>query len=201
MASVQTIADKSPWLLTRKDTMYTGIKAFSAWVDALRKSIFAEYLLKCRSGTSVGASAQRSTPAHPATLVFALNNIFAQELQDDESRPREMNLQEVQDILTSLRSQDLLDLFVGIINGQAKNNTRWFITSSGDLGCGTGSVMSGERLALVVGVAAPMILRPLDPDKQDCFGSRTLAVCSSYVSGWMYGEAFNKEQVRTIHIV
>lgn len=125
MASVQTIADKSPWLLTRKDTMYTGIKAFSAWVDALRKSIFAGYLLKCRSGTSVGASAQRSTPAHPATLVFALMvqrtargevdhemlaiwrlyNIFAQELQDDESRPREMNLQEAQDILTSRVSE------------------------------------------------------------------------------------------------
>lgn len=221
MGNLQIIADKSPQFLTLNDAMHTSIKAFSGWVDALKKSVFAEYLIRCRSGASVGTCEPRSSAVHPATLVFALMeqrtahkeadhellaikriyNIFAKEPQDEESEPGEMTLQAAQDILTRLHSQDLLDLFVGIINGQAKNNSRWFITSNGYLGCGTGSVMPGDRLALVAGVAAPMILRPLDPNRQDWFDSQYLAVCSAYVSGWMYGEAFNKENLGDIEII
>lgn len=221
MGNLQVITDKSPQFLTRSDAMYTSIQAFSGWVDALNNSIFAEYLERCRSGASVGTCEPRSSAVHPATLVFALMeqrsahreadhelsaikrmyNIFAQAPQDEESGPREISLQAAQDILTSLHRKDLLDLFVGIINGQAKNISRWFITSNGFLGCGTDSVMPGDRLALVAGVAAPMIFRPLDSDRQDWFDSEYLAVCSAYVSGWMYGEVFEKENLGDINIV
>lgn len=221
MGSLQIIVDKSAQLLTRNDAMYTSIQAFSNWVDALNQSVFAEYLERCRSGASVGTYEPRSSAVHPAKLVFALMeqrsahreadhelsaikrmyNIFAQNPQIEESEPGEMTLEAAQDILTSLHRKDLLDLFVGIVNGQAKNNSRWFITSNGYLGCGTDSVMPGDRLALVAGVAAPMVLRPLDSDKQDWFDSQYLAVCSAYVSGWMYGEAFNKKNLGDINIV
>ncbi|KAI7783751.1 hypothetical protein LA080_011460 [Diaporthe eres] len=221
MGNLQVITDKSPQFLTRNDAMYTSIQAFPGWVDALDNSIFAEYLERCRSVASVGTCEPRSSAVHPATLVFALMeqrsahreaghelsaikrmyNIFAQAPQDEESGPREISLQAAQDILTSLHRKDLLDLFVGIINGQAKNISRWFITSNGFLGCGTDSVMPGDRLALVAGVAAPMIFRPLDSDRQDWFDSEYLVVCSAYVSGWMYGEVFENENLGDINTV
>lgn len=221
MGSLQIIQDNPPQSLAQDDALHISIKAFSGWVGALKKSVFAEYLARRRSSIRVAGCALRSTAAHPATLVLdlmvqrtALREadhellairrifiIFAQEPQNEEPGPCEMTLQAAQDILTLLHSQDLLDLFVGIINGQAKNNSRWFITSNGHLGCGTGSAMPGDRLALVAGVAAPMVLRPLDSDKQDWFDSQYLAICSAYVSGWMYGEAFNRESLGEIHIV
>lgn len=221
MGNLQEITEKSPQFLTRNDAMFTSIKAFSGWVEALKKSIFAEYLMRCRSGASVGTCEPRSSAVHPATLVFALMEqrtahkeadhelsairrmykIFAEESQNEGTESHEMTLRAAQHILASLHSKNLLDLFVGIINGQAKNNSRWFITSNGYLGCGTGSVMPGDRLALVTGVAAPMVLRPLDSDKQDWFGSQYLAVCSAYVSGWMYGEVFDKENLGDINII
>lgn len=128
-------------------------------------------------------------------------DMFVQEDQDKKSRPAEMTLQAAQDIWASLHKEDLLDFFVEIMNDQAKNDCRWFITSDGYLGCGSESVMPGDRLALVAGVAVPMVLRPLDLDKPDWFDSRYTAVCSAYVLGWMYGEGFKREQVRTIHII
>lgn len=221
MGSLQIISDRSPRSLSQNDALCTSIKAFSGWVGALKKSVFAEYLGRRRSSIRVGACASRSTAAHPATLVLDLMvqrtalreadhelvaisrifNIFAQEPQVEGSESCEMTLQAAQDILTLLRNQDLLDHFVGMINCQAKNNSRWFITSNGQLGCGTGSVMPGDRLALVAGVAAPMVLRPLDLDKQDWFDSRYLAVCSAYVSGWMYGEVFSRESLGEIHVI
>lgn len=222
MGSVQIITDKSSQVLTRNDAMHISIKAFVGWVDALRKSVFAEHLLeRRRSSIRPGGCAPGSTPVPPATRFLALTlqrtapteadqessaikrvyGIFANQLQDEESGPREVTVKAAQDILDLLRSEALLDAFVGIINGQAENNSRWFITSNGYLGCGTGSVMPGDRLALVAGVAAPMVLRPLDSDKQDWSDSQYLAVCSAYVSDWMYGEVFNGEQMRTIHII
>lgn len=222
MGSVQMITDKSPRVLTRNDAMHISIKAFTGWVDALRKSVFAEHLLeRRRSSIRPGGCAPRSTPVPPATRFLALTlqrtapteadqessaikrvyGIFANQLPDEEYGPREVTVKAAQNILDLLHSEALLDAFVGIINGQAENNSRWFITSNGYLGCGTGSVMPGDRLALVAGVAAPMVLRPLDSDKQDWSDSQYLAVCSAYVSGWMYGEVFNGEQMRTIHII
>lgn len=222
MGSVQIITDKSPRVLTRNDAMHISIKAFSGWVDALKKSVFAEHLLaRRRSSIRPGGCAPRSTPVPPAIRFLALTiqrtapteldqellaikrvySVFAQETQDEESGPREVTLKAAQHILNLLHSEDLLDAFVGIINGQARNNSRWFITSNGYLGCGTGSVMPGDRLALVAGVAAPMVLRPLNSDKQDWSDSQYLAVCSAYISGWMYGEVFNREQMRTIQII
>jgi hypothetical protein len=130
-----------------------------------------------------------------------LYDIFAQEDQDEKSRPSEMTLQAAQDILNSLHKEDLLDFFVEIMNGQANNDSKWFITSDGYLGCGTDSVMPGDRLALVAGVAVPMALRPLDSAKPNWFDTQYMAVCSTYVLGWMYGEVFKREQVRTIHII
>lgn len=128
-------------------------------------------------------------------------DIFAQEDQDEKSRPAEMTLEAARDIWTSLRKEGLLEFFVEIMNDQAKNDCRWFITSDGYLGCGSESVRPGDRLALVAGVAVPMVLRPLDLDKPNWFDSRYTAVCSAYVIGWMYGERFQREQVRTIHII
>lgn len=128
-------------------------------------------------------------------------DMFAQEDQDEKSRPAEMTLQAAQDIWASLHKEDLLEFFVEIMNNQAKSDCRWFITSDGYLGCGSESVMPGDRLALVAGVAVPMVLRPLDFDKPNWFDSRYTAVCSAYVLGWMYGERFQKEQVSTIHII
>lgn len=130
-----------------------------------------------------------------------LYDIFAQEDQDEKLRPSEMTLQAAQDILNSLHKEDLLDFFVEIMNGQANNDSKWFITSDGYLGCGTDSVMPGDRLALVAGVAVPMALRPLDSAKPNWFDTQYMAVCSTYVLGWMYGEVFKREQVRTIHII
>lgn len=171
----------------------------------------------------ISAYETREKAAHPATVVHAfltqrgstektgcdflrfsrMYNIFAhaQKLQNRRSRPLEMTPRAVQHIFMSLHSEGLLQTFVEMINGQVKSSSSWFITNDGYLGCGTHSVMPGDRLALVVGVATPMVLRPLDSDSPDWFGSKYMAVCSAYVLGWMHGEVFEEEQVRTIHII
>lgn len=221
MESVQRITDKSQRVLTRNDAMHISIREFSGWVDALKKSVFTEHVLaRRRSSIRPGGCAPRSTHVAPATRFLALTlqrtaptevdqessaikriyGIFANQPQD-EYGPHEVTLKAARNIFDLLHSEALLDAFVGIVNGQAENNSRWFITSNGYLGCGTGSVMPGDRLALVAGVAAPMVLRPLDSDEQDWSDSQYLAVCSAYVSGWMYGEVFDREQMRTIHII
>lgn len=178
----------------------------------------------CSDGPGqIQAYKPREKAVHPATVVHAfltqrgstakmecdllrfsrMYNIFAhaQKLQNRRSRQPEMTPQAAQEIFISLHSEGLLQFFVDMINGQARNSSSWFITTEGDLGCGTHSVMPGDRLALVAGVATPMVLRPLDSDNPDWFDSKYVAVCSAYVLGWMHGEVFEEELVRTIHII
>lgn len=231
MGSLQVISDQVPCCLSENDAVHTCIQVFLGWVDALEKLVFSKYLVirltdecrgTCISNQYVACSCrQEDEDAHPAVAVYALSrrtdwsdgpgnslekfrlihDIFAKKLQGGESLPRKMTLQAAQDILDSLRSHGLMEYFSEIINGQAENNSRWFITSDGYLGCGTASMMPGDRLALVAGVAAPMVLRPLGPDTPEWFDSRYMAVCSAYVLGWMHGEVFKKDIMRTIHIV
>lgn len=231
MGGLQVIADEPPRFLTKSDPMHTSIQAFSGWVGALRRLVFAKFqVIRLREGRCRCAFDQwsgqcncgpRGAVEHPAAAAYAflkqrgrpkkpdhdflrfrkVYDIFAQEKQDGGPASREMTTQAAQDILNSLLGDDLLGFFVEIINGQARNDSRWFITSDGYLGCGTASVMLGDRLALVGGVAAPMVLRPLDSEMANWFHSPYMAVCSAYVLGWMYGEVFDRDQVRIIRIL
>lgn len=230
MESLQAISDDPP-LLTTNDVLYTAIKAFSGWVNTLKKAGFAKYEVHCCVGTCAGPFGEHlshtcyCTPTYKAryparvfsTFMMQMNSsrtegagfekfqsmyeIFAQVSQEGGPEPHEMTLGAAQNILRAMREAHVLDAFVKSINRQAENNSRWFITSDGYLGCGTASVMRGDRLALVAGVPAPMVLRPLDSDKTNRVGTRYMAVCSAYVLGWMYGEVFEMGDMETIQIV
>lgn len=131
----------------------------------------------------------------------SIYEIFARVSHDGRPAPHGMALGAAQNILKAMRKARVLDAFAKSINRQAENNSRWFITSDGYLGCSTASVMRGDRLALVAGVAAPMVLRPLDLDTTNRVGTQYMAVCSAYVLGWMYGEVFEVGAMETIQIV
>lgn len=164
----------------------------------------------------------RDEAEHPATAIYTflirrksrmkatdcdllrfrkIYDIFAQEHRGEKVRPPEMTPEAAQDILDLLYEGDLVRFFVEVIDVLGDKHSRWFITSDGYLGCGTDSVMPGDRLALVAGVAVPMALRPMDSTKSDWFDAQYMAVCSTYVLGWMYGEAFERGKVRTIHVI
>lgn len=230
MENLQAVSDDSP-LLTANDVLYTAIKAFSGWVNTLKKAGFAKYEVQPCVGTCSVPFGYDQGPScyctptwmagHPARVfaIFLMQmecsrtasdefrrfqsiyEIFARISPDKGPGPHEMTLQAAQDILEALRKARVLDSLVKIINRQAKNNSRWFITCDGYLGCGTASVMRGDRLALVAGVPAPMVFRPLDLDKTNRADTRYMAVCSAYVLGWMYGEVFEMGGMETIQIV
>lgn len=231
MKRLQMVSEMVPRLPTRKYPVITSIEVFSEWVNALRKVVpeypaipaehsFRQYCFYCQCWRKSCSCPAGEAAIHPAIIYLFLKqrrnlpekdddllrvrkiyDIFVQEEQVEATGPRETTPQDAQDILTSLLEQDLFQFFVEIINGQAKSGSTWFITTGGYLGCGTGSVRPGDRLALVAGVAAPMVLRSMDPDKSDWFDSQYMAVCSAYVLGWMYGEVFKRETMKEIHII
>ncbi|KAI1406093.1 heterokaryon incompatibility protein-domain-containing protein [Hypoxylon fuscum] len=100
-----------------------------------------------------------------------------------------------------LMERDVLDSFVDVVNDLAANDRRFFITSDGSLGCGSKNVTVGDRLALVAGVAAPLVLRSEDPEISDWFASEYTNVCSAFILGWMDGSVFEHRNLGAITLV
>ncbi|KAI1374563.1 heterokaryon incompatibility protein-domain-containing protein [Hypoxylon crocopeplum] len=100
-----------------------------------------------------------------------------------------------------MEKKDILDYFVDVINDLATNDRRFFITSEGFLGCGSKSIAVGDRLALVAGVPASLVLRPEDPGISDWYESKYTNVCSAFVLGWMDGSVFRPNGLRTITLI
>jgi len=104
-------------------------------------------------------------------------------------------------IVQTLRQKQVLDHFIGLINDMARNNRRLFITSDGCVGCGSKGLAIADRLALVAGVPAPLVLRPADPNTSDWFETENAFVYSAFVLGWMDGSAFKPDIVGEIQLV
>lgn len=96
---------------------------------------------------------------------------------------------------------DLLQQFTAIVGDIATNDRRIFMTSEGALGIGSGSIECGDRLALISGLPAPMVLRPDDPFTPDWFKTEHRCVCSAFVLGCMDGSQFDATAVREVRLI
>jgi hypothetical protein len=141
---------------------------------------------------------QTSTPENDARLrnMQTIYDIFA--VADS---PSCMTDEATFEIVQKLQHAKVLDIFIDIINDMARNDRRLFVTSDGYLGCGSKGLAVGDRLALVAGVPAPLVLRPVDLDTSDWFKSQNVVICSAFVLGWMDGSAYECDKVGEIQLV
>lgn len=97
--------------------------------------------------------------------------------------------------------RDFFDYFVSVVNDMSINNRRPFIISEGYLGIGSHDVEVGDRLALVEGLPASMVLRPSDTGAESWFDTEYTTICFCFVLDWMDGSRFRLEEVREVKLV
>ncbi|CAM1504117.1 Fc.00g017080.m01.CDS01 [Cosmosporella sp. VM-42] len=102
-------------------------------------------------------------------------------------------------IVRDLYQSKVLGDFVDIINDLARNGRQLFLTSGGYLGCSSQDLVARkDRLALVVGVPAPLVLRPCNAHTPHWFDTEYEVASSAFVPGWTEGEAFREDKVEEI---
>lgn len=107
----------------------------------------------------------------------------------------------VSTVIDMLCKDNVLAFFICLIDDIALNDRRLFTTSEGYLGCGSKDIRMGDRLALVAGIPAPLVLRPEDAYPTDWFETKHVFVCSAFVLGWMDGSAFKSERTGVISLI
>ncbi|KAJ2995685.1 hypothetical protein NUW58_g1206 [Xylaria curta] len=98
------------------------------------------------------------------------------------------------------QDKEIFDFFIEVINDLASNKRRMFVTSDGFRGCGSKDIEVGDRLALVAGVPAPLVLRPA-ASKQPWFETEYTMSCSAFVPGLMEELQFLDSNLKEIKLV
>ncbi|KAI1410543.1 heterokaryon incompatibility protein-domain-containing protein [Hypoxylon sp. FL1857] len=99
------------------------------------------------------------------------------------------------------RDGEVLSTFISLINELARNERRLFITSENVVGCGSKTAALGDRLALVAGLPAPLVLRPTDSTVANWYNADYEVVCSAFVAPWMDGSACRAGDMKDIKLV
>lgn len=68
----------------------------------------------------------------------------------------------------------------------------FFVTSNGYIGTGPLSTGAGDKVAILSGFAAPLILRAIGPHRQ--------VVGAAYIHGIMQGEAWPEDQAKLVKV-
>ncbi|KAI0901515.1 heterokaryon incompatibility protein-domain-containing protein [Annulohypoxylon nitens] len=95
----------------------------------------------------------------------------------------------------------VLKTFIRLIDDLARNERRLFVTSENVVGCGSKGAAVGDRLALVAGLPAPLVVRPTDPKMKNWFNSNYEVICSAFVAPWMDGSACREGDMNDIRLV
>ncbi|KAI1458255.1 heterokaryon incompatibility protein-domain-containing protein [Annulohypoxylon moriforme] len=95
----------------------------------------------------------------------------------------------------------VLKTFIWLINDMARSERRLFVTSENVVGCGSKGAAVGDRLALVAGLPAPLILRPTNPKMKNWFNADYEVICSAFVAPWMDGSACRAGDMNDIRLV
>jgi hypothetical protein len=131
----------------------------------------------------------------------AIHSAFARILDISAPGSRHLEPANVSAVIEMLCRDNVLSSFRSVINDIALHDRRLFTTSEGYLGCGSKGIKTGDRLALVAGIPAPLVLRPVDIYPTDWFETEYVVTCSAFVLGWMDGSAFEVERAREIRLI
>ncbi|KAI1213360.1 heterokaryon incompatibility protein-domain-containing protein [Annulohypoxylon truncatum] len=99
------------------------------------------------------------------------------------------------------RDTKVLKTFIELVNDLARNERRLFVASENVVGCGSKGAAVGDRLALVAGLPAPLVLRPTDPKVKNWFNADYEVICSAFVAPWMDGSACRAGDMNEIRLV
>ncbi|KAI2464132.1 heterokaryon incompatibility protein-domain-containing protein [Annulohypoxylon bovei var. microspora] len=99
------------------------------------------------------------------------------------------------------RDADVLATFVALVDDLARNERRLLLASENVVGCGSKGAAVGDRLALVAGLPAPLVLRPTDTAVANWFNADYEVVCSAFVAPWMDGSACRAGDMNEIRLV
>lgn len=101
------------------------------------------------------------------------------------------------------KDKDLRNLLIEIVNFLARDRFRLFVMRDGTFGRAIKGSATGDRLALIAGVPAPLVLRPRSPGRRDWYDSKYEVVGAAFVQRWTDGSAFDRDIVENtwIHLV
>ncbi|XXH03952.1 hypothetical protein Hte_010360 [Hypoxylon texense] len=196
------LANMADWISTAR-SVRAATGSASSWFASSRRVVAGtglhHQLLVDMSGVLLQTSHTYSV--FPDRLRSLCEIMFQAESDDRREHSSSTVLSAI--VQAVLRDRDTLFYCCDEINHLSRKGQRLFVTSDGAVGCAYGRVGANDRLALVAGAPAPLVLRPgggrdpatLSPDD----GYEVAA--SAFVYGWAEGKALKPDQFEEIKLI
>ncbi|KAI6092416.1 heterokaryon incompatibility protein-domain-containing protein [Hypoxylon rubiginosum] len=160
-------------------SLYKAVGMFVSWDQAVtnahsRRPSSAWY------GVPVRPKKDRPTLESFCRKTQEVKQFFAKAMDDFRSQNEYCDLT-TEILLDLLEDKTILACFIEIINDLADDDDLSFITSHGSLGFGSNAVLTEDRIALIEGVPAALLLRPHDTSNPNAHVYSV--ICSATILG------------------